>query len=115
VKVAKGSPGYQHDASMHQHPDGINNLKGSTGPMAPSPLQEERVGLTELQDRLAKELGRRPHPHTIAKAVLRGMPCEPDPFVPRRRLYPWFQVLAWIENQRKKSAFSAPLRAALRG
>ena len=114
MKVKKGSEGYQHDASMHQHPDEFNRVKGPEVSKAPSPSQEERVGLTELQDRLAKELGRRPHAYTIGKAVLRGMPCEPDPFVPQRRLYPWFQVLAWIEEQRKKSAFSAPLRAALR-
>jgi hypothetical protein len=100
---------------MNQHDPEFNTLGSTTGPMAHTLNQEERVGLTELQDRLAKELGRRPHPHTVAKAVLRGMPCEPDPFVPQRRLYPWFQVLAWIEDQRKKSAFSAPLRAALRG
>ena len=85
-------------------------------PLAPphSSECEERVSLTELRARLEGVLDRKPHPNTIQKAIHRGLPCEPHPLIEGRRVFPWLQVLAWIETQRKKSTLSAPLRAALR-
>ncbi len=78
-------------------------------------VREERITQEVLRDRLADFLGgRRPHPHTIAKAIHRGLPCEPHPLIPGRRVFPWGRVLQWIEEQRRQSSLSAPLRASLR-
>ena len=100
-------------SSLSQTEEEFKPLGGLLALPLPSEC-EERVSLTELRTRLGAVLDRRPHTNTIHKAIQRGLPCEPHPLIEGRRVFPWLQVLVWIDTQRKKSTLSAPLRAALR-